>query len=227
MRKILAVLATCGLLLVGPSVPAQAETLYRNGANKVTITAKGAPHGAQIIKARITVKKGKKTKAKNKPFYRAKKGTYSVASTIVYRPRTTLRRASASTVFAQCRVTSKAITSDRTSWNVWDVQEDGTVIGYYAGQVTVRYTGKCNDRIWVGDTLKSFVWNSAWSDDDYIMTDFLPVNSNWAALKLAETSYVVGDLAYVDGPDMTVLPVIGWNYGTARTFVGKRTVVVR
>ena len=48
MKKIIAAVAATGLLCIGAAAPASAETLYRNGANKVTITAQGAPARAHV-----------------------------------------------------------------------------------------------------------------------------------------------------------------------------------
>ncbi len=92
MRKLLtlagATVATASLLVGGVATSAGAETIHRNGAKKVTITAdttKKVPAGAKVTKKRVTVKKGKKTVAKNKKRYRAKKGKYKVTSFVTYR----------------------------------------------------------------------------------------------------------------------------------------------
>lgn len=73
-----------GIMIVGAAAPASAETLNRSGAAKVRITAQGAPEGAVVTNAKVTVKKGKKTVARNKNFYNAKKGKYTVTSTVSY-----------------------------------------------------------------------------------------------------------------------------------------------
>ena len=147
-------------------------------------------------------------------------GKYSVKSTITYKPRVT-RTVAASDVWADCRITSRTITSDRTEWNEWF---DGEF--YYAGQVTVRYTGTCTDSVWVGDSLKAFTWNSAWSDDDYIMTDDLRPGDDVTAAKYAELQDVVGDADVVAGQDMEVLPRYS-TFGGSKTIKKTRTVVVR
>jgi hypothetical protein len=217
--------AAAGLVLVGAlGTPASAETLTRKGGS-ATIKPVGAPAGALVTKARVTVKKGKKTVAKNRTSYKAKrKGTYKATSTITYKPRTTAKRASATHVFAKCRISSRTIISDRTTRHQWF---DGTM--YYAGQVTVRYQGNCTDDLWVGSTLKHVAFPATWTDDDYVMTDDLPVGADPTAAKYADLYYGIGDIDYVSGTDMSAssLPAIGWNYGAARTIKKTRTVVVR
>jgi hypothetical protein len=150
MKKIIATIAATGLLLVGGASAASAETMYRNGANKVTITATGAPEGAQITKAKVTVKKGKKTVARNKNFYKAKKGTYKVTSTVTYympgtstwvegaTTSTTKTVAANDLYLGTCTVTSRAIAQDNSTYKYWYGQID-----YLSGEVWVDYTANC------------------------------------------------------------------------------------
>ena len=218
IRTAVAGLATVGLLFVG-AAPGSAETLDRNGASKVVINPVGAPEGAQIVKAKVTVKKGKKTVARNKNFYRAKKGKYKVTSTITYRMPQVVA-IPAGDVWAECRVTSKVITSDRTAWRDWG---DGT--GYYADQATVQYVGTCVDDIWVGDTYNRYTWDASWSEDEFLMTENAPVASDWAALKMAATDYKVGDVDYQPGADLSALPT-ATALGAAQVTKNTRTVIV-
>lgn len=223
VRKISSTIAAAvlgGGLLLAAAVPANAEVLAAGTSGKATIVPVGAPAGAKVSKATVTVKKGSKTVARNKKTYKAKKGTYKVTSKITYRPVTTTT-IPADKIMAKCRVSSREITSDRTQWEEWF---DGT--GYYAGQVTVRYTGSCTDSVFVGSKLTSMTWTTVWTEDDYIMTTEAAPSANWAALKLAEVSYKVGDIDYVFGKDMTTLPTIS-KLGGTKTTSNTRSVTVR
>lgn len=225
MRKLSTIaastVATAGLLLAGTAPAASAETLHRNGASTVTIRPSGAPAGAAVSGATVTVKNGSRTVAVNRKSYRATKGTYRVTSTLTYRKARTVT-VPASSVWAECRVSSKRITDDRTAWRSWF---DGT--GYYAGQVTVRYSGTCTDTIYDSNyNSRRLTWQTSWSDDEYMVTDDHPASADWAAIKLAETDYTIGDVDHVSGEDMTQMPTYQV-YGKKQTTRNTRTVVVR
>lgn len=165
MKKFVATIAATGLLMGGVATAASAETIHRNGAKKVTITAdlnKKVPAGATVTKSRITVKKGKKTVAKNKKRYRAKKGKYKVISTVwlslptttktwvpgtdTYVPGTTTTGpATTKNITADdlwintCTVASRTIAQDNSTYTYWDGQPD-----YLTGEVWVDYTANCS-----------------------------------------------------------------------------------
>lgn len=208
------------VVAAGAASPGAAETLSRNGVSKVAIKPAGAPANSVVVKARVTVKKGKKTVARNKSSYRAKKGTYRVTSTYTFRPKVVAKVASAD-VFAQCRVATRAIVSDRTQPTAW---HDGSV--YYSGQVTVRYTGTCIDRLYLAGNSRDVTWSTAWTDDDYLLTKNVYLGGDPLAAKLADVYYTIGDRAYVAGADMATLPTYT-TLASKRTTKNTRTVVVR
>jgi len=219
--KAVSTFAAAGLLLAGSAPAASAETLHRNGASTVTIRPAGAPAGAKVSTAVITVKKGTRTVAVNQRSYRATKGTYRVTSTLTYRAARTVTLPAGS-VWAECRVDSKRITDDRTSWRDYS---DGT--GYFAGQVTARYSGTCTDTVYDSNhNSRRLAWTTSWSDDKYLVTEAHPTNADWAALKLAETDYKIGDVDYVDGEDVAKLPTYT-TYAKKQTTKETRTVRVR
>ena len=186
MKKFIAAAAATGLLLIGAAAPASAETMYRNGANKVTITAKGAPKGAPIITATVTVKKGKKTVARNKPFYKAKKGKYKVTSIVSYYsaiatqvqgPSTQVQTPSTQVqvppttklvpltqgdlVSEHCTVFKRTIADHTVAvTDYWVGDEGGT--GMLEGLAAVTYTGGCS--AWVYDEY-NVAHPLAWTDD--------------------------------------------------------------
>jgi hypothetical protein len=172
MKKIIATIAATGLLLVGGASTASAETLYRNGAKKVTINPAGAPAGAVVTKAKVTVKKGKKTVARNKNFYKAKKGKYKVTSTITYIPTFTRPMTQQDSGTAYCLVTSHAVVSHQTTF-----VSDGDGWGKVTGPATIRYTGTCTvdfypSEAWDGEQVVTY--DTAWTEDvtvwDYVRT---------------------------------------------------------
>lgn len=217
ITKIVVAAALSGGLLLGAAGPASAEVLAVGASGKATIVPVGAPAGAKVSKATVTVKKGAKTVARNKASYRAKPGTYKVTSKFTYRPVSTTT-ISADRIWAKCRVSDRQIISDRTTWNDWF---DGN--GYYAGQVTVSYSGSCTDTVFIGSSLKTLTWNSAWTDDEYIVTSDGAPSADWASIKLAQANYTIGDIAYVSGPEMTSLPTVS-KLGSTRTTTRTRTV---
>mgnify|MGYP003702525495 FL=1 len=158
MRKLITIagvgLASAGLLLAGTGA-ASAETLHRNGAEKVTVTADSTrvPAGARVTKAKVTVKKGKKTVARNKNFYKAKKGKYKVRSTVSYyfpgtetyvpgvtttSPATTTNIPASDLWLGTCTVTSRTLAQDNSTYTYWDGQPD-----YLSGEVWMDYTANC------------------------------------------------------------------------------------
>lgn len=223
MKKLVAI-AVASLLSIGltaASVPtAQAETIKRHGAKKVRILPKGAPAGATVVFARVTVKKGKKTLAFYQPSYKAKKGSYTVTSYIDYRVPTTYTP-EPSSFSADCRVTSREITQDRTSWNGYS---DGT--GYYSGQVSVKYTGSCVEDFDAGDYQQRYTWDASWATDEYVFTDDTTPSADRAALILAELDYVVGDVDYVAGADLSAIPTVT-TAGELQSLVKTRKVTVK
>ena len=208
-------------LTAGAASPASAETIKRpKGSSTAVIKPAGAPKGAVSVTGKVTVKKGKKTVAKNKSSYKAKKGTYKVTSTFTYRTATNVPVAG-SQVFAECRVNARSIISDRTQRNDWF---DGEV--YYAGQVTVRYWGACDDDVFVGTKLVHVRWATTWTDDEFLMTDILPAWANATPAKYAELYNAIGDMDYVSGSDMSKLPTVKKLSGIKKTS-RTRTVTVR
>lgn len=189
MKKIVAVVAgtaAAGLLFAGAASPASAETVNRNGAKKVTITAQGAPAGAVVTKAKVTVKKGKKTVARNKNFYKAKKGTYKVTSTVSYYlpaydvqlPSTQVQGESTEvqgpsitkTVpvlesdmhSEKCTVTGRSVANRTVQavdfYDAYEMSDWATV----RGQAAIAYTGNCTATFYDEDVNAHPV---AWADD--------------------------------------------------------------
>lgn len=218
MKKSLAILAaivaaTLPLGLVAS--PAGAETMYRNGASKVTIKPTGAPAGAYITKARVTVKKGKKTVARNRPSYLAKRGTYKAASTVTYR-----RRADyipADWAFdGTCTVDDGQVIQDNTAWNwdgIWEV----------TGTAVVAYDVTCTDWFYAinrygTQVQQTFTWNTTWLDDDevYFVTE---TEGDW------EYAYSIGEQV---SPDVVeTMPTVPSYADQLTTKKSTRTVVVR
>lgn len=218
-----------GGLLVAGAGSASAETLYRTGANKVTITPVGAPAGAQVTKAKVTVKKGKKTVARNKNSYKAKKGKYKVTSTVTYFPQV-VRTFGPNDVWASCRVTGREIVSDRTSWDAAEAAEWGDA--YISGQVTVRYAGTCSqDPVMIDARTMSWlpntVWNTTWTEDESIFENWDGTSISRTDAILNDVSTKVGDAAYVGGSTMSVLPPAAVSYDPVVTTKNTRTVVVK
>lgn len=194
MKKIVATIAATGLLLVGGASSASAETLYRNGAKKVTITASTAkvPAGAEVTKARIWVKKGKKTVAKNKKFYKAKKGKYKVTSKVTYRfPATetyvpgvtTTSPAITKTVpvtesdmaFERCTVTGRSIENRTVQATDYDSYWGEATV---QGQAVITYTGNCTAEV-VSLGYVEHKWTDEW-------TELVSVFEPWEAMSYDE-----------------------------------------
>ena len=223
LAAVIGVALTFGLAF-SSITPANAETLRRRGAKTVQILPAAAPAGATVVSASVTVKKGKKTVARNRASYKAKKGTYKVTSTVIFRlPQS--YTVLAGDVWASCRVTSKELISDRTDWR--DFGGDAT--GYYFGQVTVRYTGECVDDLYIGGLSQRLTWLTSWSDDELVMTADTTDTSaaTRAALVLADTDFKVGDVDYVDGADMSALPPATTVLGEQQILTSTRTVKVK
>lgn len=218
----LGVAVTLGLgLTAGAASPASAETIKRpKGSSTAIIKPAGAPKGAVSVTGKITVKKGKKTVAKNKSSYKAKKGTYKVTSTFTYRTKSAVT-VPASEVLAECRVQGRTITSDRTERLDW---QDGTVA--YMGQVTVRYSGTCEDSVYVNSKLTSVRWATTWTDDEFLFTDDIPAGADPTPAKYAELYNQLGDVDYVFGSDMAKLPTVQKLSGVKKAS-NTRTVTVR
>lgn len=211
-------LAFGALALVAP--PANAETLHTGRAKTVKIRpAKIAPAGAKIVRSVITVKKGKKTVAKNRTSYKATKGTYKVTTTVSYRQPRTITP-SATSVWSECRIATMRITSDRTDWRDWS---DGT--GYYAGQVTFSYTGTCADTFYDQNGTAHYVkWATTWQYDDYVITDNVTPSASRSSAIIDAATYGLGDVDFVDGTEMSTLPAYqAWTAPQALT----RTRTVR
>ena len=205
---------------VGAS-PASAETISRGGKKTATIRPAAAPAGALAQSATITVKKGSKTVAKNKASYKAKKGTYKVTSTLTYYP-LTVRAGKPDEVWAECRVEALQITSDRTDFRDYD--KDG--VGYYAGQVTVHYTGTCTDTIYTFGVSDTYTWQSSWNFDDWVATEDVSVSADRIAAITADLSYGLGDVDMVEGPALAALPKVK-TLGTLVSAKTTRTVKVK
>ena len=223
-RRIIS-LAAAAVVVAGTvalSAPvANAETLHLKHSKTVKIVpAALAPASSRVTKAVITVKKGSKTVAKNKTSYKAKKGKYKVTTTVTFQQRRTVT-ASATDIWASCRIATMALTSDRTDWNDWF---DGT--GYYAGQVTFTYTGTCSETIYAADGSHFVQWKTSWQADDYIMTEFVSPSASRTDAIIAEASYGLGDSDYVDGTDMKTLPTYQ-TWSPSRTVKATRTVTVK
>ncbi len=212
MKKIIATAVTTGLLLAGGAATASAETLYRSGANKVTITAQGAPEGAAVTKAKVTVKKGKKTVARNKDFYKAKKGTYKVTSTVSYYlpgysvqgpatsvqgpstqvqgPGTTksVTPAQSDLMLEKCTVTGRTITNRTVQVDYYSYYYDE---GSLKGQAAVTYTGNCTAKVWdENGTLRTLAWTDDWTEvisvSAWVDYMYLPFDVNgWLQTALA------------------------------------------
>lgn len=163
MKKIISIAVATVVALGVAAAPASAETMYRNGANKVTIKPVGAPADSVVTKARVTVKKGKKTVAKNKPFYKAKKGKYKVTSTITYISTFTRPMTYQDSGTAYCLIASRAVVSHQTTFVA-----DGDGWGVVSGPATVRYTGTCTvdfypSEAWSG--AQTLTYDTAWTED--------------------------------------------------------------
>ena len=228
MKKVVAAVAgtvAAGLLIAGAAAPASAETLYRTGANKVTITPQGAPEGAVITKAKVTVKKGKKTVARNKNFYKAKKGKYKVTSTISYFPVATVQMQPGN-VYAECRVTNRELVSDRTEWKY-----AGDPDAWLYGQVTIRYTGDCTEDpvafdYAIGSWVPSVTWQTTWIEDPLVMVDYTGTTDRNATILADSDVAKIGDVANVSGDKMSSVPTYT-THGDQTTGKTVRTVVVR
>lgn len=195
MKRFIATAAAVGLLLVGSSSAAAAETVHRTGS-KATIMPVGAPAGAEVLSARVTVKKGHKTLAKNKKSYRAGKGTYRVTSRVSYRfpatrtrlpdvvttgPATTTSTAPTTetkavpdTAFfdAVCTVTGRTITNRTVEATGFSpgITLAGVVVrpdqATVRGTAGITYTGDCTASYYVlGNGQLSLVGKMAWADD--------------------------------------------------------------
>lgn len=175
MKKILSVVAATAVAFSITAAPASAETLYRNGANKVTIKPIKAPAGTVTTKARVAVKKGSKTVAKNKSFYKAKKGKYKVTSTVTYFTPSSdvwvpevigssttkvVPVLESDMAFEQCIVTGRTITN-RTVQAVdySDYWGEATV----TGQAVIAYTGTCTAEIASQGYVKHS-WTDEWTE---------------------------------------------------------------
>lgn len=215
--------AALAITTIGLTAPtAHAQTLHTRHAKTVKIRpAKIAPAGAKIIRAMITVKKGNRTLAKNKAAYRATKGTYKVTTTVSFRLPQTITP-SATSVWSECRITSMAITSDRTDWNDWF---DDT--GYYAGQVTFAYTGTCADTFYDQSGAAHYVkWTTTWQYDDFVVTENVSPFASRSSAIIDAATYGLGDVDFVDGTEMSRLPAYqAWT--ATQTLKRTRTVKVK
>jgi len=190
MKKIIAAVAAAGLLCIGAAAPASAETLYRNGANKVTITAQGAPEGAAVTKAKVTVKKGKKTVARNKNFYRAKKGKYKVTSTVSYFiPAYSVQGPAKQVQGSPTQVQAPATTKNILPIDIWtgtctttghSIAQDNSTYGYLggeldylAGEVYMDYTAHCPSAYYydTNDDKQTVVVDVKWQEGEYILNE--------------------------------------------------------
>lgn len=173
-----------GTAVVGaPSV--SAETLYRDGAKKVTIYPEYPGGDYTVTKARITVKKGKKTVAKNKKTYRAKKGTYKVTSTITYfypetvtwvdgvwsrTPDTTRPEAitEADLSSEQCVVTGRTVQNRSVQVTSYDTYFGEATLD---GQADVTYTGACTAHVYDSQlTRHDLAWTDEWTETKSVYT---------------------------------------------------------
>jgi hypothetical protein len=215
--------AALAITLVAVGSPsAAAETISRKGAKTVRITAVAAPAGAMVLSSKITVKKGKKTVAKNKTSYKAKKGKYKVTSTVQYRDPISYQIAAVDLVGSDCRITTVELTSDRTAFRDYD----GDGIGYYYGQATVRLTGDCSEVISTSGHRELYQWTTSWSEDPFIKTVEGSPSADHAALVLAASGFTVGDLEWVKGVEMSALPTVR-AFSDIKTLKNSRTVTVR
>lgn len=228
MKKIIATVAATGLLLIGGASAASAETLYRSGANKVTITAQGAPAGAQVIKARVTVKKGSKTVAKNKAFYKASKGKYRVISTVTYLPMVTRPMTAADADSPYCLITSRAVVSHQTTWVAYDYDP---AEGRVTGPARIRYTGTCTVEFYPTEAYggsQTRTYNTAWTEDVTVFGIFIPRVHDRNSVILEEEGTPVNSWTYASDSGLESYPTLTfatspWELTTKTT----RTVVVR
>ena len=200
MKKIIAAAAATGLLLIGAAAPASAETLYRNGANKVTIKPVGAPAGAEVTKAKVTVKKGKKTVARNKSFYKAKKGKYKVTSTFTYFPTFTRPMTYDDQTSVYCNITSRAVIADQTTWVAY---ESDPSEGRVTGPATIQYTGTCRvdfypTAAWSGT--QTVTYPTTWTEDEAVFETSVPQAHDRAAVILAGDYDREGQWMYAYSP---------------------------
>lgn len=251
MRKIAAVIIALGLLLVGGTAPANAETLYRT-KGKATITAQGAPAGATVTKARITVKKGKKTVAKNKTSYRAKKGTYKVTSTVSYYFPAYEVQAPATTVTTPATTRNVGYediwTGTCTTTGVSIAQDNSTYydnLDYLAGYVYMDYAAHCPSAYYYDSRLnrQSVAVDVLWREQEYIFNDDAIGDKTTDILNDVDVLYVgqftnptYKDFTLVNPVTETITPATTTTTPGARTTVpatgvttvkNTRTVVVR
>lgn len=252
MKKIITIAVAAVMALGVTAAPASAETLYRNGSNKVTIKPWfPGTDGIEIIKERVTVKKGKKTVAKNKKFYKAKKGKYKVTSTMWYRTATdrwvegttttipgVTKSVSASDLYlGRCTVTSRTFVQDNS------VYKGSDSFGWWlAGDVWVDYTATCAASYYDDDyNVRNVTVGVKWNESDYVFVD--PVTGDKATdLAANDDFYYVGQytdsvynfslltpVSYVTAPTTTTSPGY-WvtDYGTEiYTWKYTRTVKVK
>jgi hypothetical protein len=189
MKKLVAIAVAAVVALGVTAAPASAETLYRNGSNKVTIKPVGAPEGSSVIKAKVTVKKGKKTVARNKNFYKAKKGSYKVTSTVSYYfpaynvqgpakqvqgpstqvqgPSTTKNVPADDLYLGTCTVTSRTIVQDNTTYKYL-----GDPDAWLSGDAWIDYTANCPATYYDDDFNKQNVnVNVKWQESDYVFVE--------------------------------------------------------
>lgn len=210
MRKSLVTVLGCLLLISMGASPAQADIHYRRaGSERIRSGLPTVqffpdddsflPRGAEVSRSRVSVTRrgsGHFTPWRQWRIMRlggpGRTTVFLVYSSIRFRPvlhksvtettyRTVTERVRIS--YARCRVESRRLVSDRTSY----------ATGWLSGQITVEYTGICE-----GDTpdFDSVTYRGSWRDDIHAWVTYYPSWNRTDALLGDVDVSKVGDIAY-------------------------------
>ncbi len=210
MKRTLTAIAVAALTLAGGVTSAKADTHYRYaGSERFTYphptvqffpdNESFVPDEVELTSSLVAVARqgsGTYSKWRQAPVLRlgpvGRTTTFFVYSSVKFRPvlhktvTETTYETKTETVritYAKCRVESRRLVSDRTSYYT----------GMLSGQITVEYTGTCE-----GDTpdLSAVTYHGSWRDDVFAIVTYYPGwNRSEALLGDVDVSKV-GDIAY-------------------------------